>query len=285
MMRKILAPIQADGFGGCVLAYATSLAFQHNAHVEVAHCRPALSKTVAKAAILPSFMRDDLQTQAANVSDAEERELRNQFEHFSRVLEFQIAAEPSAENPSAYWHEEEGTLADIVLHRGLLADIIVVTKPQRDNTLQVNTLHAALFRTGTPVLMCPRVSKRPDSMGKTVAIAWNGSLQAARAVAMTNDVLQRAETVTILTAGHEVAHGPTAEELQDYLKLRGVEAGIDRFEPKGKIGRELLSHCDALGADLMIMGAYSESHEKEAIFGGNSQTIVDHAEIPVIMVH
>jgi len=40
-----------------------------------------------------------------------------------------------------------------------------------------------------------------------------------------------------------------------------------------------------LGADTMIMGAYGDSHERETIFGGNTQQVVDRSLMPVIMVH
>jgi nucleotide-binding universal stress UspA family protein len=35
----------------------------------------------------------------------------------------------------------------------------------------------------------------------------------------------------------------------------------------------------------MVMGAYGDSHEKETIFGGNTQYIVDNANMPVVLVH
>jgi nucleotide-binding universal stress UspA family protein len=36
---------------------------------------------------------------------------------------------------------------------------------------------------------------------------------------------------------------------------------------------------------MLIMGAYGESHERETLFGGNTQTVVDRAELPVVLVH
>ena len=54
---------------------------------------------------------------------------------------------------------------------------------------------------------------------------------------------------------------------------------------KKKIGLELLDRSKAAGADTLIMGAYSDSHERETIFGGNTQTVVDKSTMPVILVH
>jgi nucleotide-binding universal stress UspA family protein len=47
----------------------------------------------------------------------------------------------------------------------------------------------------------------------------------------------------------------------------------------------LLSASTNLGADMMIMGAYGDSHERETIFGGNTQAVVDNAELPVLLNH
>ncbi len=285
MIRKILAPVRGDGLGGCVLAYATTLAFKYDAFVEVTHCRPTPKDAIPNGFPIPAFLRNTLYQQAVELADVEEETMREQFEHFARVLDITIATSPDGNGPSAVWLEETGKMSDVIKRRGRLADLIVVTKPDRDRNLGTNTLQAALFSTGRPVMMCPQKSKRPDSLGKHIAIAWNGSVEAARAVGLTMDMVQKAETVTILTAGREAPSGATAEDLQRYYDLRSISVKLDRFQPKGKIGTALLHRCDEIGADMMIMGAYSESHERETIFGGNSQVVVDQAEIPVVMVH
>ena len=40
-----------------------------------------------------------------------------------------------------------------------------------------------------------------------------------------------------------------------------------------------------LGAQMLMMGAYSVSHERETLFGGNTQSVVDKADMPVVMAH
>ena len=87
-----------------------------------------------------------------------------------------------------------------------------------------------------------------------------------------------------MTTGNE-PHATTAEELQAYLAVRGVTAQVNRFEKKGNIGRSLLQLSEEVGADTLLMGAYHESYERETIFGGNTQTVVNEAKIPVVLVH
>ena len=43
--------------------------------------------------------------------------------------------------------------------------------------------------------------------------------------------------------------------------------------------------AESVGADLLVMGAYSHSHEHESVFGGATQYVVDQTGMPVVMVH
>jgi len=36
---------------------------------------------------------------------------------------------------------------------------------------------------------------------------------------------------------------------------------------------------------LLVIGAYSHSHETEMLFGGNTGRIVDNTEMPILMAH
>jgi len=90
--------------------------------------------------------------------------------------------------------------------------------------------------------------------------------------------------VTVLSGGEEI-HGATSEDLLGYLAARGVTAQLEKFNPVDGVGRTLLKRCADLSADTLIMGAYSDSHERETVLGGNTQTVVDEAELPVIFVH
>ncbi|MEO0905640.1 MAG: universal stress protein, partial [Pseudomonadota bacterium] len=78
--------------------------------------------------------------------------------------------------------------------------------------------------------------------------------------------------------------GTTAEELAGYYHLHGIKAGVHRFDGRNP-GEQLLTKTAELGANLLIMGAYGQNHERETLFGGNTQTVVDKAEMPVVLVH
>ena len=109
-------------------------------------------------------------------------------------------------------------------------------------------------------------------------------MEATRAVALTMPIIEKAGKVTILTTG-EQAEATSAAELGDYLALCGIGAEVREFARQDSIGHDLLKHGEDAEADLLIMGAYHDSFERETIFGGNTQVVVDHANMPVIFVH
>ena len=124
----------------------------------------------------------------------------------------------------------------------------------------------------------------PETLGAHVTIAWNGSLESSKAVTMTLPILHGAERVTILSSGGEPVSA-TAADLQAYLAAHGIASQIHAFEGARNVGKVLLAASREVGADMLIMGAYGDSHEKETIFGGNTQHVVDKARMPVVLVH
>ncbi len=284
MIRNLLVPIRGDGKGEDVLAHAAALALRYGAHVKAAHCRPRPEDLNPFGVPVPAFLRDQFIKQAMELADAEERRLRGQFDALVAKIGLRVVEEDDGVGASVSWCEESGRQVDVIKTHGRLTDLIVVAKPDRDRNLGANTLKAALFNTGRPVLMCPP-GPPPEGLGARVALAWNGSLEAARAVALCLDVLRGAEDVVVLTGGAPAKHGARAEDLMTYLRLRGVDARQHRFEARRRIGEALLREARAAGADMLIMGAYGDSHERETLFGGNTQIVVDEARMPVALVH
>jgi nucleotide-binding universal stress UspA family protein len=38
-------------------------------------------------------------------------------------------------------------------------------------------------------------------------------------------------------------------------------------------------------ADLLVIGAYSHSRMRQVVFGGVTEHVLDHAELPILMTH
>ena len=282
-LRTITLPVRGDDKGNNVLAHAGVLAKRFGAHVSVLHCRPRPADLLPYGVPVPRFMRDQIALSASKLADEEERSLYIEFQQLIAGMGLREGA-PGSGGVTASWQEASGRQIDVLKRYGRLADMICVPKPDRDRNLGANTLKSALFSSGRPVMMCPPREDAPERLGEHVAIGWNGSVEASRAVALSMALIEGARDVTVLTAGEEV-HGATSEGLVEYLSLRGVTAGLQRFAVRSSIGENLLEESAKAGADTLIMGAYGDSHERETVFGGNTQMVIDHAMMPVVLVH
>jgi nucleotide-binding universal stress UspA family protein len=51
------------------------------------------------------------------------------------------------------------------------------------------------------------------------------------------------------------------------------------------VGQGLLGAAKAAGADVLLIGAYGQTRRRELVMGGVTQHIIDHADLPVLMIH
>jgi len=286
-IAKILVPVRGDGKGDNVLAHAAAIARGHNAHIEVVHCRARPKDLIPYGVVVPHALRVQIERQAVELANAEEANLQEEFRALAKKLGLEIieSGTPPRDRPTAGWFEEQGKQMDVIKSHGRLADVVAVAKPDRDRNLGVNTLKAALFNTGRPVLVCPPADVAPERLGERIAIAWNGSSEAARAVALALPLIQEAQEVVVLDGGIG-DHGATGEELMRYMAIRGVKARCEPIHAGDNPGAAILAAAGGVArADLLVMGAYSHSREHESVFGGATQYVVDHTTMPVLMVH
>ncbi len=284
MIRKILVPVRGDGKGDNVLAHAAALAHRHNAHIDVSHCRPKPEDLLPFGIPIPGFMKKQILEQAAELADLEEEGLKTELQALAKTLNLSYDAAPGTAATVSF-SEQQGRQVDVIKRRGRLVDVIAVAKPDVDRNLGTNTLKAALFHSGRPVLMCPDRGTPPKTIGANVAIAWNGSAEAARALGQSMPLIRHADTVSILTNGVDAGPGTTIDDVSAYLGAHSISAKIVNFEAVTSVSESLLQYAAELEADTLVMGAYGDSHERETLFGGNTQHIVDTSKMAVLFSH
>src|SRR5262249_37468849 len=75
--------------------------------------------------------------------------------------------------------------------------------------------------------------------------------------------------------------GTTGEQLCRYLQLNGVPAKPLTVGLDGRLtGEVILAHANALGCDLLIKGAYTQSRLRQMIFGGTTRSPLRWGLIP-----
>ena len=183
--------------------------------------------------------------------------------------------------------EVEGELAPVISRRGRAARAVVVaSRAGHPGAHTRQALHAALFDTEQPVLVVPP-GWRPDpaggGFGRVIAIAWKDDARAPLAVRAALPLLARAERVHVLRAlpPHRAGGG-----LPAILAEHGIAAAVHELPvPQGSVGARLLAGAHECGADMMVMGAYAHGEWREAMLGGVTRHMLEHADIPLLMRH
>ena len=77
-----------------------------------------------------------------------------------------------------------------------------------------------------------------------------------------------------------------AEEMAENLKLHGIVPNTITLKGDNRTaGSVILDRARALGCDLVVKGAYTQSRLRQFIFGGTTRHILTHAELPVLTAH
>jgi nucleotide-binding universal stress UspA family protein len=78
--------------------------------------------------------------------------------------------------------------------------------------------------------------------------------------------------------------GPEPEEIVANLSWHDVDAEVKRLEPDSRpVGEAILDEARDIGANLLVMGAYSQSRLRDRIPGGVTRAILNRADVSVLM--
>ena len=173
--------------------------------------------------------------------------------------------------------EAEGDIAHLVGQLGRISSAAVLGSAREPGKTR-DALHAALFDTSHPVLIAPPESE--GEFGRVVAVAWKDDARAPKAVLDAMPILAKAEAVHVLRARVDEAVVPAV------FSEHGIQATAHAVpDHDGPVGAQLLKLAHELGADLLVMGAYAHGEWREALLGGVTRYVLDHADLPVFMRH
>ncbi|WP_342113395.1 universal stress protein [Pseudoduganella sp. OTU4001] len=170
------------------------------------------------------------------------------------------------------------------------ADLVVMGQVRPadggDGNLLPDLPDYVVLNCGRPVLLVPAAG-RFVSIGKRVLVAWNGSVEAAKAITAALPLLRGAERVTlaILGGSASILGEEPGADIALYLARHGVRVEVLRRPEAADPGAALIALSQELEADLLVMGAYGHSRLREMMLGGATRTILASAPLPVLMAH
>ena len=154
--------------------------------------------------------------------------------------------------------EKAGILHETILEKCLtleIPDLLVEYARLRDLTILPASsdqwyAESIMFGSGRPTMILPENPKRRPFQLGTVAVAWDFSRAAARAVSDALPILELAKKVRIVTVVNEKALDTkrSGEELAKNLARHGIDVVLDKVDAKGdSIGAVLESYTSVAG--------------------------------------
>jgi len=120
-----------------------------------------------------------------------------------------------------------------------------------------------------------------------VLIAYDGSIQAARALAAFEATglgeSGRVHIVSVDTSAAEAAGH--AERARQFLSYHKVEAAPIVLASSAEPASVILDQVSRLGAGVLVMGAYGQPTLREFFIGSVTRTILEQSPIPVLLFH
>lgn len=145
---------------------------------------------------------------------------------------------------------------------------------------------AVVFESGRPTLLVP-ASARADRLDH-LAVAWDGSRVAARALGDALGLLPAGGRITVLTVQDEkpLSGRGIAAALASSLERRGFFAqAVDILLGGRTIAAALQDEAREAGASLLVMGGFGHSRLRDFVLGGATKGVFSDIRLPVLVSH
>ena len=187
------------------------------------------------------------------------------------------------------WRVGEGDLAEVLSLAAASADRVILQRPEvrEDAPIGFGNTSRTVFAAARPVLIVPAAGCA--DAGRRVLVAWNGSIESTRALQGAVPLLGVAERVHVLDGSRE--EGPEGMAwlppvpLPAWFRQRGIGASIERFAPPQPAAAAILARAQALGCDLIVMGAWGHSRLAEMVLGGVTRALFRDCPLPLLVAH
>ena len=274
-MRDIL--VYADNFTACTpsMEYAMRLAASFEARITATYICPSPTAVMA-----PYDAPELLSALIEEIRGLEEKAYSGRDAFIARASELSVGR--------SLWQVAEGAIPDVLAHLGNWHDVAVLGRDPGTNLGTAAILGSAVLGSRMPCIVVPPGCTQPRF--DCVAMGWNGSPEAIRAIHAARPILARARRIVVV-AGEprerfsEIGWKPEFD-LSTYLERQGFA-----FEQRGlqasndEAGKALLAAASACHADMLVMGAYGHARLQEMVLGGATRTILLTMTLPVLMSH
>ena len=274
MYRDLLVHVDGSEAGRRRVQFAVDLALRTGARLSGLHVMPPPD-------VPPLYKPSQVDEATANMSLKLASNARDAKKAFYEEVGQRLA--------DTRWFESDDDVVRGISDSARYADLVILGQYERQGPQVAHPLpiaHSVVLRCGRPVLVVP-AAVGPISFAR-VAIAWDGSREAVRAVHDALPLLALSQSVEIVTiippSAPESDDG--AEMLSAHLAHHGIKLGANVIRVRAQEEHTALQmHIEQGHYDLLVMGGYSHPMWLEFIFGGTTKSILLSSKIPVLVSH
>lgn len=199
------------------------------------------------------------------------------------------AFEASAESMGAVfpqWLVTQGHVGDALRYAGNWHDLLVLARDDKDPWGSPASLATIALHVGQPCLVVPAGK---EQLGlDCIAVAWNGSIEAIRALHGALPLLHRAKRIVLLMGKRKTVRPPMAAPefaLESWCRRHELAVEFEVLDENADQGASIHEAARAAYADLLVMGAYGRSRFAERVLGGVTRYMLQQNDLPLLMRH
>jgi nucleotide-binding universal stress UspA family protein len=275
-MKDILLHVPVEADAKPVRNYAIALAQQFGAHL-----------TAAAVSFKPIAVGSPFEAVAASVV-AGALEAEEKKSHAARSAFEQAVRGTSLQWESHVVYEDAETAYTWFADRARHHDLILCQQANPDALGAEGLLtEEIMFSSGRPVLVVPYIQRAAPSFDR-IAVCWNGSANAARAVHDAMPFLKKAKKIDILHVTERLSASEVFKpaDIATHLARHGLKVNVETLaSPDLTPADAVLNFIADNGTTFLVMGAYGHSRLREFILGGMTKDMLAMMTVPTLLAH
>ena len=273
MLRSLLVALKPAAVQNSLVEFATALAERHAlaldacAVIDIDRLTPAEPVSIGGSAY--KVERDEHRLALA----------REQAASALSALEIAARARGVAYRGAVL----EGDTPDVLAEAVQQCDLLLCGHSTDGDASERLLLQEILKHSPRPAMVVPK----SPSLGQDALVAYDGSFQAARALAsFVATGLAAGQSIHVLSIGEDAAMARFhADSAQTYLQRHELRCSAEIMRPSGRLGDQILAEAARVSAGLLVMGAFGRTVVREFFLGSVTRSLLRSLPLPVFLDH
>jgi nucleotide-binding universal stress UspA family protein len=184
------------------------------------------------------------------------------------------------------WLVTAGHIGDALRYAGNWHDLVVLARDDADPWSNPAGLASIALHVDRPCLVVPPGREQLDL--ECIAVAWNNSIEAIRAIHGALPLLRRAKRIVMLMGKPKTAQsalGLPEFEMEAWCRRHELAIEFQVLDDNADQGGPIHEAARAAYAGLLVMGAYGRTRFAERILGGVTRYMLRQADLPLLLRH